>query len=259
MEDRGAGDTGRSGVGGETLSAGVALCALVQAIERRLQQRGIGALPDAFLLGQQQRAIIEALQRGLLDYVAVIDWTTFHHLSPLLCGKGFDGLHAAVALSLAPARRSGVRNEVVDSLDHGGWLRPHSVLFGRVTRATAGHVLFPSQLLRLAEGECDTTPLEMTGWLERHTAAAIRAMLHGRLIKGRPDLSSEERQLLIEQITRYLGRLLPETESYLHTLHLLRLAYYRVHHPTVALQVLRRLRVVDFGTRRARAPEQARR
>ena len=259
MQDTGADDTGCSGASEETLSASVALRALIQAIERRLQERGVGALPDAFLLGQQQSAIIEALQCGLLDYVAVIDWTTFHRLSPLLCGKGFDGVHAAVALSLAPAQRSGVRNEVVDSLDHGGWARPQSVLFGRVTRATAGHVLFPSQLLVLAEGECDTTPLEMTGWLERHTCAAIRAMLQGRLIKGRPDLSSEERQSLIEHITRHLGRLLPETESYQHTLRLLRLAYYRLRHPAVARQVLRRVRVVDFGARRVTAPEQARR
>ena len=259
MEDRGAGDTGGSGARGERLSASIALHALVEAIERRLQHRGVGRLPDAYLLGQQQSVVIQALQRGLLDYVAVIDWATFRRLSPLLLHKRFDALHAVVALSLAPALCSGVTTEVVESLDHGGWPRPQSVLFGRVTRATAGHVLFPSQLLVLAEGECDTTPLEMTSWLKRHTFAAIRAMLHGRLIKGRPDLSSEERQCLIAHITRHLSRLLSEMETYQHTLRLLRLADYRLRHPIVARQVLRRVRVVDFGSRRARAQERARR
>jgi hypothetical protein len=127
------------------------------------------------------------------------------------------------------------------------------VLFGRLTRATAGHVLFRSQLLVLADCECATTPLEMAGWLDRHTPTAIRAMLQGRLIKGRPNLTSEQRQTLIDHITRHLGRLLSEAEAHQHSLLLLRLAYYRLRHPGVARPVLRRLRVVDFGARRAAA------
>jgi len=39
---------------------------------------------------------------------------------------------------------------------------------------------------------------------------------------------------------------------------LLRLAYYRLHYPVVARPVLRRLRVVDFGARRATVVRQAR-
>lgn len=249
------------GIGGsdETASAArTALRALVEAIERRLRVRGAGRLPDAFLLGHQRHALVDALQRGLLDYVAVIDWPIFHRLSPRLCRNGFEGMCATIALSLAPALRSGVTAEVLDTLEHGTGVRPQSVLFGRLTRATAGHILFRSQLLQLAERECATTPLEMTGWLERHTTAAIRAMLQGRLIKGRPDLTSDERQSLVEHATRHLGRLLPEVESYQHSLRLLRLTYYRLHHPAVARQVLRRVRVVDFGARRATAAGQAR-
>lgn len=252
MEDRGADNTERIGASGDTSpAASVALRALVEVIERRLRERRVGAVPDAFLLGAQQRALIDALQSGILDHVAIVDWPTFHHLSPLLSRKGFEGVHATVALSLAPALQSGVTAEVVEMLDRGvGGVRPQSVLFGRLTRATAGHILFRSQLLQLAEGECATTPLEMTGWLERHTPAAIRAMLQGRLIKGRPDLTGDERRSLIEHATRHLGRLLPEVESSQHALQLLRLAYYRLHHPAIARPVLRRLRIVDFGARR---------
>jgi hypothetical protein len=256
--DRGADNTECIGASSDTSAASVALRALLDAIGRRLRDRSVGQVPDAFLLGAQQRVLVDALNSGLLDYVAVVDWETFHRLSPLLCRKGFEGVHAAIALSLEPALRSGVTAEVVDMLDRGIAVRPQSVLFGRLTRATVGHILFRSQLLQLAEGECATPPLEMAGWLERHTPGAIRAMLQGRLIKGRPDLSSDERQSLIEHATRYLGRLLPEAESYEHTMRLLRLAYYRLHHPGVARHVLRRLRVVDFGARRTAQAGQAR-
>lgn len=258
MEERGADNTGGIGASADTSAASVALRALVDAIARRLCERGVRQVPDAFLLGEQRRVLIEALNGGLLDYVAVVDWATFHRLSPLLSRKGFQGVHAAIALSLEAALRSGVTADVIEMLDRGMGVRPQSVLFGRLTRATAGHILFRSQLLQLAEGECETTPLEMAGWLERHTPGAIRAMLQGRLIKGRPDLSTDERQSLIEHATRYLGRLLPEAESYQHTLRLLRLAYYRLHHPTVARSVLRRLRVVDFGARRTAQAGRAR-
>ena len=236
---------------------GVALRALVDAIERRLRERSVGPAPDAFLLGQQRHTIIEALRSGSLEYVAVIDWPTFHRLSPLLCRKALDGLHATVALSLPQALRSGVTADVIDALERGKPAR-QSVLLGRLTRATGGHVIFRSQLLQLAEGECGATPLEMAGWLERHTPAAIRAMLQGRLIKRRPDLTSEERQSLIEHATRHLGRLLPEAESYRHTLRLLRLAHYRLQYPSIARQVLRRVRVIDFGLRRAAGGSRAR-
>lgn len=258
MEDRGADATGSIGGSGQMSAASVALRALVEAIERRLRERGVGGLPDALLLGQHRRAIIDVLQRGVLDYVAVVDWPTFHRLAPLLCRKGFEGLHAAVALSLESALSSGVTSDVLDALERGAGARPQSVLFGRLTRATAGQILFRSQLLQLAEGECATTPLEMTGWIERHTSGAIRAMLQGRLIKGRPDLTSDERQSLVEHATRHLGRLLPEVESHQHSLRLLRLAYYRLHYPAVARRVLRRVRVVDFSARRAVATGRAR-
>jgi hypothetical protein len=260
VEDRGADVTEGIGGSGDAAAspASIALHALVEAVERRLRGRGVGGLPDAFLLGEQRHAIIDALQRGLLDFVAVVDWPTFHRLSPVLSRKGFDGVRATVALSLAPALQSGVTAEVLETLDYGVGPRPRSVLFGRLTRATAGHVFFRSQLLVLAEGECATTPLEMTGWLERHTPAAIRAMLQGRLIKSRPDLTGEPRQCLIDHATRHLGRLLPEAESSQHTLRLLRLAYYRLHYPAAARPVLRRLRVVDFRARRAGAAQQAR-
>lgn len=228
---------------------GVALHALVHAIERRLRERHVGPPPDAFLLGQQRHPLIEALRRGLLGYVAVIDWPTFHRLSPLLCRKGLEGLHATVALSLPEALRSGVTADVVDTLERGNAAR-QSVLLSRLTRATGGHIIFRSQLLLLADGECGTTPLEMAGWLQRHTPVAIRAMLQGRLIKRRPDLTSEQRQALIEHATRHLGRLLPEPEAHRHSLRLLRLAYYRLQYPSVARHVLRRVRVIDFGVRR---------
>ena len=258
MEDRGANATSGVGGSGEMSAASLALRALVEAIERRLRQRGVGGLPNALLLGRQRHAVIDALRRGLLDYVAVVDWPTFHRLSPVLCRTGFEGLHAAVALSLPPALRAGVTAEVLDAVEHGTGVRPQSVLFGRLTRATAGQILFRSQLLQLAEGECATTPLEMTGWIERHTPGAIRAMLQGRLIKGRPDLTSDERRSLIEHATCHLGRLLPEVESHQHTLRLLRLAYYRLHYPAVARHVLRRVRVVDFSAHRVLAAGAAR-
>jgi hypothetical protein len=256
VEDGGVQATGH--VGGRGGAASVPLRALVDTIERRLRERGIGATPDAFLLGRERHAIIDAVRRGLLDFVAVVDWTTFHRLSPLLARRGLDGVHAAVALSLAPALVSGVTTEVLNTLDCAGRPRPLSVLFGRLTRATGGHVVFRSQLLQLAEGECGITPLEMTGWLERHTATAIRAMLHGRLIKRRADLTSEQRQMLIDQSTRHLGRLLPEAETYQHSVRVLRLAYYRLHYPATARPVLRRLRIIDFGMRRASATGRAR-
>ena len=232
----------------------VALKALVGEIERRLRARGVRRPPDAFLLGSYRLVLLHALQQGSLEYVAAIHWPTFYRLSPLLCPKGLEGLRATVALSLVEALQSGVTAEVLDTLDRSPVPRPPSVLFGRLTRTTAGHVIFRSQLLLLADGECGTTPLEMAGLLERHTPTAIRAMLHGRLIKRRADLDGDQRQMLILHLTRHLGRFLPEAESLEHGLRLLRLAYYRRQYPAVARHVLRRLRIVDFGARRAATP-----
>ncbi len=238
--------------------ASVALQALLAAVERRLGARGVGPPPDAFLLGRYRGPLIEALRQGLLEYVAVLHWPSFARLSRVLCRKGLDGFRAAVALSLPEALTSGVTVEVMESLEHVSAPRPPSVLFGRLTRTTCGHVIFRSQLLALAEGECGTTPLEMAGLLDRHTPAAIRAMLYGRLIKGRPDLDSGARQSLVELLTRHLGRLLPEAAASQHAVRLLRLAYYRLHHPAVARPVLRRVRIVDFSARRVAAPGRAR-
>ncbi|HXQ21441.1 MAG TPA: hypothetical protein VN812_07195 [Candidatus Acidoferrales bacterium] len=231
----------------------IALRALADAIERRLAKRGVARPPDAFLLGSARVALIEALQQGLLEYVAAVHWPTFRRLARGLGAKGIDGLRGAVALSSPAALASGVTADVVDAPDRGNAARPQSVVFGRLTRPTRGHVVFRSQLLALVEADFRTTPLEMSGLLERHTPAAIRAMLHARLIKGRPDLDSDARQTLVTHATRHLGRLLSEAEAAQHTVLLLRVAYYRVHHPTAARHVLRRLRIVDFTARRAAA------
>ena len=76
---------GRQGVDG---AMGAAVQALVNDIELRLAARGIGAPPAAFLLGQQRHVLLDALRRGLLAHVAVIDWTTFARLSRVLCANG---------------------------------------------------------------------------------------------------------------------------------------------------------------------------
>lgn len=236
----------------QTVSS-AALTALVATIERRLQALGIAVPPDAFVLGAQRRALIAALQRGVLSFVDVVDWPTFARLSPTLCAHGIDGWRAAVGLSWPASLASGMTAAVITTLDEraGGW--PPSVLFRRLTRPTGGHIVFHSQLLWLAEGEFCTSPLEMSTLLERHTPGAIRAMLLGRLIKGRPDLDSRERQTLVDHATQHLGRLLPETEVLHCGLSLLRLAYYRLHHPIVARHVLRRIRIIDFRARQRAA------
>lgn len=234
-------------------AARVALTALVSAVERRLRAHALRPPPAAFLLGDHRHTLVAALQKGLLSYVAVIHWPTFYRLSPILVRKGLDGLRAAVALSLPEAQTSGVCGEILEALDGPAAPRPQSVLFGRLTRPTCGQIIFRSQLLLMTEGEFGTTPLEMAGILERHTPAAIRAMLHGRLIKDRPDLDTDERQALVWHTSRHLGRLLSDADALRHALQLLRLAYYRLHHPLIARPVLRRVRVVDFSARRAAA------
>jgi hypothetical protein len=228
----------------------VALRAVVGSIERRLRKRGVFGPPDAYLLGSARLPLVNALRNKLLEYVAVVHWPTFYRLSRLLADKGLDGLRAAVALSLPEALASGVTAEVIDSLGHRDAGRPRSVVFGRLTRPTCGHIIFRSQLFLLAESDFRTTPLEMTGLLARHTPAAIRAMLQARLIKDRPDLDSEARQTLVAHATRHLGRLLSEADAAQHTTLLLRLVYYRLHHDAVARPILRRLRIVDFSARR---------
>jgi hypothetical protein len=241
-----------SGWGADT-AVGAALQALVKDIERRLAARGIGAPPDAFLLGQSRHALIDALRRGVLAHIAAIHWPTFTRVAAL-CTYGIDGLCAAVGLSMAQALASEVSAEVIATLDRSRAPAP-SVLFRRVTRPTRGHVIFASQVLRLAEGEFGIVPLEMTGLLQRHTPAAIRAMLQARLLKGRPDLDREGRDLLIGHTAQYLGRLLPESQASRLGQLLLRLAYYRLHHASVAMHAFNRLRIVDFSARRSAATD----
>jgi hypothetical protein len=224
---------------------------VVDLIERRLRRRGHGAPPDAFLLGNRRSSLVEVLQHRLLESIAAVHWPTFYRLAPVLCAKGLDGLRAAVGLSLPAAQKSGLAGELIDTLDCGSVPRPQSVAFGRLTRATAGHVIFRTQLLALAEEEFATTPLEMSSLLVRHTATAIRAMLQARLIRHRPALESGARQTLVLRATCHLQRLLPERDTAECTLLLLRLAYYRLHHPMMAREVLRRVRIVDFTTRHA--------
>lgn len=228
----------------------VALQAVVEAIEHQLRGRGTAPPADAFLIGAARHTLAVELQRGTLDRVAALHWQTFHRLFPRLADRGPDALLAVIALSLPEALVSGVTTAVMDALDSGMTARPQSVMFKRLTRSTAGHIVFRTQLLRLAEAEFRTTPLEMTGLLQRHTPAAIRAMLHARLIKGRPDLDSDARQALVTHATRHLGRLLSEATAARHMLLLLRLAYHRLHHSAVAVRVMHRLRIVDFNARR---------
>ncbi|MFI5366810.1 MAG: hypothetical protein ACHQ4J_14435 [Candidatus Binatia bacterium] len=231
----------------------MAVTALVAAIERRLHAHGIAVPADAFVLGTQRVELIDALQRGLLGFVDAVDWPTFARLSRPLCLHGIDGLRAAVGLSSPVALASGLTAAVVATLGkrQGPW--PSSVLFKRLTRPSAGHVVFRSQLLELADGEFRTTPLELNALLRCHTPAAIRAMLLGRLIKGRPDLDRNERQTLVDNATQHLGRLLPEADALRCTLSLLRLTYYRLKYPIVARHVLRRVRVIDFRARQRSA------
>jgi hypothetical protein len=246
---------GQTGESGAATSSGriTALRAVVGSIERRLRKRGVYGPPDAYLLGSARLPLVEALQRKLLQYVAALHWPTFYRLSRLVGTKGLDGLRGAVALSLPEALMSGVTAEVIDTLDQRNGGRPRSVVFGRLTRPTCGHVIFRSQLFLLVESEFRMTPLEMTGLLARHTPAAIRAMLQARLIKDRPDLDSETRQTLVAHATRHLGRLLSEADTAQHTALLLRLTYYRLHHDAVARPILRRVRIVDFSARRTAA------
>jgi hypothetical protein len=250
-------EDGDAGGASSTRSAALtALEALLAAVERRLDKLGIGRLPDAFFLGAARATLVPAMQRGVLNHVAVLDWPTFHRVAPTLCAKGLDGFRAAVSLSLPAALTSGVTASVVDAVEQRARPRRHGVTFGRLTRATGGHLVFRSQLLLLAEAEFDTTPLELAHMLERHTPDAVRAILHGRLIRKRPDLVPTERHALLASATQHLGRLLPEAETAAHALRLLRLTYYLLHHPIVTRPVLRRVRIVDFQARRAERPRQ---
>jgi len=234
-------------------AARIALTALVGAVERRVRAHALHPPPDAFLLGNYRHTVVAALQKGLLSYVAVVDWPTFNRLSSLPARQGLDGLRTAVALSLPEAQTSGLCGEIIAALERPPAPRPPSVLFGRLTRPTCGQIIFRSQFLVMTEGEFGSTPLEMASMLERHTPAAIRAMLHGRLIRCRPDLDSDARQALVWHTSRHLGRLLSDADALRHTLQLLRLTYYRLHHPLMARPVLRRVRVVDFSARRTAA------
>jgi hypothetical protein len=232
-----------------------ALSALTAAVARRLRKHGHEMPPDAYLLGRQRQVLLAALQTRALGSVAVIDWPTFLQLSSALDAKGLDGLRAAVALSSSQALTSGLTAEVVDTLECANPPRPQSVLFGRVTRATGGHVIFRSQLLVLADGEFGITPLELSSLLERHTPAAIRAMFLARLIRQRPGLESEARQTIVFRATRHLDRLQSEGDAARALVLLLRLAHARVRYPLLAREVLRRVRVVDFRARHAAAAE----
>jgi len=241
----------RGSVGWGTSRTATAVYALLRDIDRRLHARAIDVPPDAFLLGQPRHALIEALCRGVLARVAAVDWGTFQAIAPSLSAFGLDGYRTAVALSLGQAVDSQVTAEFMDVVD-----RPPagSLLYRRVTRPTRGHVLFRSQMLLLAEGEFAVAPLEMTGLLQHHTPAAVRAILHARLLKHRADLDSTARTLLLFHTARYLGRLLPEIEAGHLARGLLRLAYYRVHHRAIARPAFERLRIVDFGARRSVVP-----
>lgn len=226
-----------------------ALSALVAAIDRRLQAVHLPVPPEAFILAQRPR-LLQALESGLLDFVDAVDWRTFRQVSPAFAPAGIDGLYVAVGLSLPAAIASGMTAAVVDSLGtrHLAW--PASLLFKRLTRCSAGHIVFRSQFLELAECEFRTTPLELSRLLVCHTPAAIRAMLLGRAIAGRPDLDSRARRLLVVHATQHLGRLLPEAQARSTARALLRLAFYRLEYPIVARHVLRRVRIVDFRSRR---------
>ena len=70
--------------------------------------------------------------------------------------QDIDGLRGVVALSSPGALASGVTADVVDGPDRGNAARPRSVVFGRLTRPTCGHVIFRSQLLALVEGDLRT-------------------------------------------------------------------------------------------------------
>ncbi|MFQ5667640.1 MAG: hypothetical protein ACE5I7_14605 [Candidatus Binatia bacterium] len=247
-----AGVMGNGGAdGGREAAMNAALSALVAAIERRLRARGVMGPPDALLLGAYRHTLIAALQRQLLERVAVLHWPTFYRLSAVLCRNGLEGLHAAVALSLPEALAAGVTGAVLDTLAGKAWPCPLSVAFRRLTRPTGGHVVFRSQLLRLVEREFRMMPLELASLLARHTPAAVAAMLHARLIARRPDLDSPARQTLLAHTVRHLGQLLPEDQAARTSLLLLRVVHYRLHQAGAASAVLRRLRIVDFRGRRA--------
>jgi hypothetical protein len=223
-----------------------ALAAVVAAIERQLRERNIACPPDAWLLGEVRAELIDALLGGFLGNVAAVDWRMFRQLMPVLRPHGLDGLEAAVGLSLPQTISSGVTADVLANLLERSVLAAPSVLFARLTRSTAGHVIFRSQLISLAEGEFGTPPLEAANLLARHTPSGVRAIFVGRLIRTRPDLDSTERDALIEHATRHVHRLLDDVAVRYVAVLLLRLAYYRVHHDPITRPQLQRLRIVDF-------------
>lgn len=235
------------------LPMSIALRALIATIERRLWQRRVGRPPDALLLGPQRLELIDRLQQGLLEHVAALHWPTFYRVASPLCATGVEGLYAAVAVSLPLALASGVTADVIAAVEHEPRRGAQSPLAAGCTDATAGRVVFPSQLLQLGASEFGIAPDEMASLLEHHTPAAIRAILHSRLIGGRAELGAAERQSLVADCTRHLGRLLPEAACAQHARLLLRLAYYRHHYSPVARPILRRLRVVDFQAPRVPA------
>jgi hypothetical protein len=233
----------------EDLPMSTALRALIATIERRLRPRGIGRPPDGVLFGAQRAVLTARLQQGLVEHVAVLHWPTFYRVAARLCAAGVDGLCAAVAVSLPVAVASGVTADVIGALERTPQAPP--LWPAEVTRCTGGRVIFRAQLLRVGADAFAMAPPEMASLLEHHTPAAIRAILHSRLIGGRPDLTAAERQRLVADCTRHLGHLLSESACVQHTRLLLRLAYYRHHHAPVARPILRRLRIVDFHAPRA--------
>ena len=223
-----------------------ALAALVGRIEEELVKLHVDVPPDAWLLGTTRDELIDSMLRGYLGSLAALDWRTFRQLLPVLRPYGLPGLEATVGLALPSTIASGMTNAVVANLMQRSPVTAPSVLFARLTRCTAGHVILRSQLIALAEGEFETPPLEMINMLTRHTPTAVRAIFVGRLIRTRPDLDTPERQSLIDHATRHLHCLLDDGAVRSSLVLVLRLAHYRMHHGTVVRQEMQRLRIVDF-------------
>ncbi|MBI3786327.1 MAG: hypothetical protein HY270_23305 [Deltaproteobacteria bacterium] len=202
--------------------------------------------PDAWLLGEARHELVDTLLRGFLGNLAALDWRTFRQLLPVLRPHGLQGLEATIGLALPTTMLSGMTSAVVSNLLQRSPVTAPSVLFARLTRCTAGHVIFRSQLVALAEGEFETPPLETANLLMRHTPSAVRAIFVGRVIRTRPDLDSGERQTLIDHATRHLHCLLDDGAVRAAVILMLRLAYYRLHHADIVRQEMQRLRIVDF-------------
>ena len=223
-----------------------ALAVMVDRVERELTTRNVAAPPDAWLLGEARHELIDTLLRGFLGNLAALDWRTFRQMLPVLRPYGLQGLDATIGLALPQTIASGVTPAVIANLMQRSPVTAPSVLFARLTRYTAGHVIFRSQLMALAEGEFETPPLETANLLARHTPSAVRAIFVGRLIRTRPDLDSGERHVLIDHATRHLHCLLDDGAVRDTVVLLLRLAHYRIHHDSVVREEMRRLRIVDF-------------